>query len=52
MKALEFTARRASLLDAEHIAAAHRDSIRSIGPGFYSESVVENWVSNSRLMST
>src|SRR5215212_3426772 len=35
--------RRATLSDADAIAAAHIDSIRSIGPGFYSPDVVTAW---------
>ena len=35
--------RRAHLPDAEAIARAHRDSIRSIGPRFYPPDVVEAW---------
>ena len=34
--------RRAKPCDAEAIASAHRDSIRSIGPGFYPPDVVEH----------
>jgi putative acetyltransferase len=35
--------RRAHLSDADDIAAAHRDSIHSIGAGFYPPDVVESW---------
>jgi len=35
--------RRAGVSDAEAIALAHADSIRSIGPDFYSREVVEAW---------
>lgn len=35
--------RRADPNDAEAIALAHLDSIRSIGPMFYSPAVVEEW---------
>ncbi len=35
--------RRAERSDAEAIAAAHRDSIRSLGPGFYPPQVVDDW---------
>ena len=35
--------RRAGPEDAAAIAAAHRDSIRSIGPRFYSPEVVDAW---------
>lgn len=35
--------RRATPADADGILAAHLDSIRSIGPGFYSTEIVELW---------
>ncbi len=35
--------RRAQSSDAEDLAAAHRDSIRSIGPAFYPPTVVDDW---------
>jgi putative acetyltransferase len=35
--------RRARPSDAEAIAVAHRDSIRSLGPGFYPPNVVDDW---------
>ena len=35
--------RQARPSDANDIAAAHRDSIRSVGPHFYPSSVVEDW---------
>jgi putative acetyltransferase len=35
--------RRAGPNDAEAIALAHADSIRTIGPGFYSPGVVDAW---------
>src|SRR5687767_4598600 len=35
--------RRALPADAEAIAEAHRDSIRSIGPQFYPPNVVDDW---------
>lgn len=41
MSAIE--TRRADLSDAEALASAHRDSIRSIGPRFYSPDLVEAW---------
>jgi putative acetyltransferase len=41
----EVQTRRASPQDAEAIARAHLDSIRSIGPAFYSTDVVEAWAS-------
>lgn len=39
----DVTIRRAGVPDAEAIALAHADSIRSIGPGFYSPEVVAAW---------
>jgi putative acetyltransferase len=38
-----FETRRAHPGDAEAIAEAHRDSIRTIGPAFYPPDVVEAW---------
>lgn len=38
-----FRTRRAHPGDARGIADAHRDSIRSIGPGFYPHDLVEAW---------
>ena len=38
-----FETRRAHPSDAEAIAMAHRDSIRSIGPRFYPDHVVDAW---------
>lgn len=35
--------RQANRADAEAILAAHLDSIRSIGPHFYSPEIVESW---------
>ena len=35
--------RRAHPSDAEAMALAHLDSIRSIGPGYYSPEIVETW---------
>jgi GNAT superfamily N-acetyltransferase len=43
MKVLEFEARRAQPSDADDIAVAHRDSIRTIGPRFYPPNVVDDW---------
>jgi putative acetyltransferase len=40
---VDFNTRRAQLSDARGIADAHRDSIRSIGPRFYPNDVVEAW---------
>jgi ribosomal protein S18 acetylase RimI-like enzyme len=42
-RVMEFETRRARRSDADDIAAAHRDSIRSIGPRFYPPSVVDAW---------
>ena len=39
----ELETRRAQTADADAIAEAHRDSIRSIGPSFYPQPVVEAW---------
>jgi GNAT superfamily N-acetyltransferase len=39
----EFEIRRAEPSDVNEIALAHRDSIQSIGPAFYSPEVVEYW---------
>jgi len=38
-----FEIRRADSDDAEAIAAAHRDSIRAIGPQFYPPELVDRW---------
>jgi ribosomal protein S18 acetylase RimI-like enzyme len=38
-----FEIRRAERSDVDAIAQAHRDSIQSIGPAFYSPEVVECW---------
>jgi GNAT superfamily N-acetyltransferase len=38
-----FEIRQAVPSDVDRIAMAHRDSIQSIGPGFYSPEVVEYW---------
>jgi putative acetyltransferase len=43
VKAHSFIARRAEPVDAEALALAHRDSIRSIGPQYYPQHVVEDW---------
>lgn len=43
MKTAEFKTRRANLSDADDIAVAHRDSIRSIGPRVYPPGVVDDW---------
>jgi putative acetyltransferase len=38
-----FDIRRADATDAESIAAAHLDSIRTIGPGYYEPAIVQDW---------
>jgi putative acetyltransferase len=38
-----FEIRRASLADVDRIAAAHRDSIRSIGARYYEPETVNDW---------
>jgi putative acetyltransferase len=38
-----FQTRRADSTDADAIAAAHRDSIQTIGPRFYPAHVVDDW---------
>jgi ribosomal protein S18 acetylase RimI-like enzyme len=38
-----FDIRRAEPSDAEAIAAAHLDSIRSIGPSYYEPAIVQDW---------
>lgn len=43
MKAVDFEIRRATTSDAHAIAAAHRDSIQSIGPLFYPQDIVDAW---------
>lgn len=43
MTTVEYETRRAELSDADGIADAHRDSIRSIGPQFYPSNVVDDW---------
>jgi ribosomal protein S18 acetylase RimI-like enzyme len=43
MKILEFETCLAHASDVDDMALAHRDSIRSIGPGFYPLSVVSDW---------
>jgi ribosomal protein S18 acetylase RimI-like enzyme len=43
MRTLRFETRRADPLDAEAIARAHIDSIKTIGPGFYPPPVVDDW---------
>ena len=43
MEAIQFETRRAHPADAEDIAAAHLDSIRSTGALFYSAEIVNDW---------
>ena len=43
MKIVDFEARRATPSDADAIAAAHRDSIRSLGALVYPIEVVNDW---------
>jgi ribosomal protein S18 acetylase RimI-like enzyme len=43
LKISELQTRRALASDVDAIALAHRDSIQSIGPGFYPPDVVEAW---------
>lgn len=43
MKIAQFETRRAHRSDADDIAVAHRDSIRSVGPKFYPTNVVDDW---------
>lgn len=43
MKIVEFETRPAHPSEADAIAVAHRDSIRSIGPKFYPPNVVDDW---------
>ena len=38
-----FEIRRAETSDAESMAAAHLDSIRSIGPRYYEPAIVQDW---------
>ncbi len=40
---MTFETRRADASDADGIALAHRDSIRSLGAGFYPPRVVDDW---------
>ncbi len=43
MTSAEYTIRRGDPSDANEIAAAHRDSIHSIGPRFYPPTIVDDW---------
>jgi putative acetyltransferase len=40
---VDFTVRRAEPRDVDDIAAAHLDSIRSIGPQYYPADIVNDW---------
>jgi putative acetyltransferase len=40
---MDFTIRKATTEDVQRITDAHLDSIRSIGPKYYSEEVVNEW---------
>ena len=40
---IHFTVRRAERADVDEIAAAHLDSIRSIGPLYYDAAIVSDW---------
>ena len=41
---MTFEIRRARPADVDEIAAAHVDSIRSIGPRYYGPDIVSDWV--------
>src|SRR5687767_2325657 len=43
MTPTDYEIRRAEPSDADAIAAAHQDSIRSVGPTYYPPDVVEAW---------
>lgn len=43
MRPVKVEIRRAELADVHEIAAAHLDSIRSIGPRFYEADIVKDW---------
>jgi len=43
MEIADLENRRAHPSDADDIALAHRDSIRSVGPAFYPPNVVDDW---------
>ena len=43
MSIADFHFRRADPVDADAIAEAHRDSIQSLGPACYPQSVVDDW---------
>jgi ribosomal protein S18 acetylase RimI-like enzyme len=43
MSSAEFATRLAGPADADAIAIAHRDSIRTLGPGFYGPRIVDDW---------
>ena len=43
LQTVTFEIRRAGLADVGEIAAAHLDSIRSIGPQYYEAAIVSDW---------
>lgn len=43
VQSVTFEIRRAELADVDGIAAAHLDSIRSIGPRYYEADIVSDW---------
>jgi TRAP-type transport system periplasmic protein len=43
VQTINFEVRRAGLADVDEIAAAHLDSIRSIGPRYYDAAIVSHW---------
>ena len=45
---MNFEVRRAGLADADEIAAAHLDSIRSIGARYYDAAIVNDWAGKVR----
>lgn len=45
MAAINFEVRRAGAADVDQIAAAHLDSIRSIGARYYEAAIVDEWAS-------
>jgi ribosomal protein S18 acetylase RimI-like enzyme len=45
---IKFMIRRAGLADVDEIAAAHRDSIQSIGPLHYETALVNDWCAQVR----
>lgn len=43
MQTVNFEIRRVELTDVDEIAAAHLDSIRSIGASYYEPRIVSDW---------